>query len=529
MHLGMSKSKNSTSLYVLKSTYENGFHSTKIVEKLGTVEELESKLNGQDPVEWAKHHIEELNKLEKQDKNEVTAKYSPVKLIQKDEQRSFNGGYLFLQQFYSGLGFHEICVDLKRKHKLDFNLDAVLSRLIYSRIIYPSTQLSYYDSANLFIEPPDFTPKQVTKALKVLANEKDYIKNKLYENTKRLYGINTDQLFYDATICLYETSSRHQNKSVPIIPMELYFDGSMMPLTYRCNPEHVKAQPISETEQKIKEVYHGSHTVTTSDGGIVSGASKEFKDWGIKNSYIMTLSFDQLHEEEKSAALDPDGWIRSDSGEIYNIDQLRLDDEIKNPSRYYYKELSIGSLRTIITYSEAKVEATRLQHEIYLTFQKATPTPESAAAEVDLNTKAGAVGIQAYVTNLQYPVKKIVSIAVLRQNVHDYFRILSMEVPEKGSTLTDAEQIDAHFITCYSALTVYSALLRKVDLGDHINECVQTLRSMNFMKIHSEGYIPLYTRTDITDRLHETAGFRTDYEIVNSNHMNKLIKAGRKK
>jgi len=528
MHLGMSKSKNSTSLYVLKSTYENGFHSTKIVEKLGTVEELEQKLNGQDPVEWAKRHIEDLNKLEKQDKHEVTAKYSPVKLIQKDEQRSFNGGYLFLQEFYSQLGFHEICTEIKRKHKLDFNLDAVLSRLIYSRIIYPSTQLSYYDSANLFIEPPDFTPKQVTKGLKVLASEKDFIKNRLYENTQKLFGLNTDQLFYDATICLYETSSRKE-KSVPIIPMELYFDGNMMPLTYRCNPEHLKSQPLSSAEEKIKQMYHGSRTVTTSDGGIVSGASKEFKDWGLQNSYIMTLSFDQLHEEEKNAALDPDGWIRSDSGEIYNIDQLRLDDEIKNPSRYYYKELAIGSLRTIITYSEAKVEATRLQHEIYLTFHMSRPTPEAAAAEVDLNTRAGAEGIQAYVTNLQAPVKKIVNIATFRQSVHDYFRILSMEVPEKGANLNISEQIDAHFITCYSALTVYSALLRKLNAVDNANECMQTLRQMNFMKIHSEGYIPLYTRTDMTDLLHDCAGFRTDYEIVNSNHMNKLIKAGRKK
>lgn len=502
MHLGMSKSKNSTSLYVLKSTYENGFHSTKIVEKLGTVEELGSKLNGQDPVEWAKHHIDELNKLEKQNKHEVTAKYSPAKLIHKDEQRSFNGGYLFLQQFYADLGFHDICADLKRKNKLDFNMDAVLSRMIYSRIIYSSTQFSYYESANLFIEPPDFTPKQVTKALKVLASEKEYIKNKLYENTKRLYGINTDQLFYDATVCSYETGFHPQNKSVPIIPMELYYDGNMIPLTCRCNPAHVKAQPLSETEQKIKELYHHSHTVTTSDDGIVSGSSKEFKNWGIKNNYIMTLSLDQLHEEEKSAAFDPDGWLRSDNGEICNIDQLHLDDEIKHPSRYYYKELSNGSLRTILTYSEAKV---------------------------DHSTKAGTIGIQAYVTNLQYPVKKIVSIAILRQNVHDFFRILSMDVPEKGTPLTDSEQIDAHFIACYSALTVYSALLRKVDMGDHIHEYVQTLRTMNFIKIHSEGYIPLYTRTGITDRLHECAGFRTDYEIVDSNHMHKLIKTGRKK
>ena len=528
MHLGMSKSKNSTSLYVLKSTYENGFHSTKIVEKLGTVEELAEKLDGQDPVEWAKRHIEDLNKLEKQDKHEVTAKYSPVKLIQKDEQRSFNGGYLFLQQYYSELGFHDICAELKRKHKLDFNLDAVLSRLIYSRIIYPNTQLSYYDSANMFIEPPDFTPKQVTKALKVLATEKDFIKNKLYENTQKLYGINKEQLFYDSTICLYETSSRKE-KSVPIIPMELYFDGNLMPLTYRCNPEHEKVQALSEVENKIKQAYQDSHAVTTSDAGVTSGASKEFRDWGIKNSYIMTLAFDQLHEEEKNAALDPDGWIRSDSGEIYNLDQLRLDDEIKNPSRYYYKELAIGSLRTIITYSEAKVEATRLQHEIYLTSHLAKPSAESTTAEVNLNTKAGAGGIQAYVTNLQSPVKKIVNIAVLRQTVHDYFRILSMEVPEKGNTLTTSEQIDAHFISCYSALTVYSALLRKMNADENANECLQTLRQMNFMKIHSEGYIPLYTRTDMTDQLHECAGFRTDYEIVNSNHMNKLIKAGRKR
>ena len=79
MHLGMSKSKNSTSLYVLKSTYKDGFHSTCIVEKLGTVADLKEKLNGEDPYEWAKNYIAELNRQEKEGKRIVTAKYSPVK------------------------------------------------------------------------------------------------------------------------------------------------------------------------------------------------------------------------------------------------------------------------------------------------------------------------------------------------------------------------------------------------------------------------------------------------------------------
>ncbi|MDW7651922.1 MAG: transposase, partial [Bacillota bacterium] len=96
MRLSISKSKNSTSLYVIKSTYENGVHSSKIVEKLGTVNELSKKLNGQDPIEWAKKYIAELNQKEKEEKLEVLVKYSPSKLIVKDEQRSFNGGYLFL-------------------------------------------------------------------------------------------------------------------------------------------------------------------------------------------------------------------------------------------------------------------------------------------------------------------------------------------------------------------------------------------------------------------------------------------------
>lgn len=37
---------------------------------------------------------------------------------------------------------------------------------------------------------------------------------------------------------------------------------------------------------------------------------------------------------------------------------------------------------------------------------------------------------------------------------------------------------------------------------------------MNFMESIGNGYIPTYTRTDLTDDLHDKFGFRTDYEIV---------------
>lgn len=126
MWLQISKSKNASSLYVVKSTYINGVHSTKIVEKLGAEKELREKLGGKDPYEWANEYIAELNLLEKDGREPaVITKHLPSKQIDKNIQRFFNGGYLFLQDIYSKLGLHNICKDISNKYKFTFDLKFV--------------------------------------------------------------------------------------------------------------------------------------------------------------------------------------------------------------------------------------------------------------------------------------------------------------------------------------------------------------------------------------------------------------------
>lgn len=49
-----------------------------------------------------------------------------------------------------------------------------------------------------------------------------------------------------------------------------------------------------------------------------------------------------------------------------------------------------------------------------------------------------------------------------------------------------------------------------------------TLRSMDMMRLEGQGFIPAYTRTDLTNELHETFGFRTDYEILTPSAMRKI-------
>src|SRR5574344_1506197 len=181
MRLKISESKNSKSLYIIKSYRKNGSSTSKIVEKLGTYDELIKE--HKDPIAWGKERAAELTRLEKEGEEPVViAKYSPAKSISSNVQRSFNGGYLFLEDIYHKLGLQNICKEIQKRHKFDYNLDSIISRLLYSRIIFPASKRATCALSKNFIEAPDFNIHQIYRALDVIAKESDFIQSELYKN-----------------------------------------------------------------------------------------------------------------------------------------------------------------------------------------------------------------------------------------------------------------------------------------------------------------------------------------------------------
>jgi len=168
MRLKIVESKNVKLLYVVKSYYVDGKEKSKTVEKLGRYSDLKEKLKGEDPIEWAKKYIEELNVKEKEEKLDVLVKCSPSKIIDKNNQRSFNGGYLFLQKIYYQLGLHKLCNEISYKYKFTFDLNSILSRLIYGRVIFPSSKLATYELSKRFIEQPKFDLQHIYRSLSLL-------------------------------------------------------------------------------------------------------------------------------------------------------------------------------------------------------------------------------------------------------------------------------------------------------------------------------------------------------------------------
>lgn len=131
-------------------------------------------------------------------------------------------------------------------------------------------------------------------------------------------------------------------------------------------------------------------------------------------------------------------------------------------------------------------------------------------------------------TNLEDEPEAIIKINKCRWEIEESFRILKSEFKTRPVYLSRDDRIKAHFTTCFLALLFYRLLEKKLGEKYTSKELIDTLRDFNFMELKGEGYIPAYTRTDITDELHEQFEFRTDTQIVITSKMKKIVKQTKK-
>lgn len=318
MRLKVTRSKNSSSLYVIKSTYVKGRHSSKIVEKLGTFAELQEKLGGEDPIAWAKRYIEELNRKEAEGlEPEVTVRYSPARVMDCGGRRSFNGGYLFLQCIYYALGLHRICSALADRYSFSFNLDSVLSSLVYGRIVFPASKLGTMRLAEEFLEQPDFELQHLYRALSVLAKESDYIQSRLYKYSGKLLDRQTGVIYYDCTNYFFEIEEEDvtrrygfskEHRPNPIVQMGLFMDYEGIPLAFCINPGNTNEQVTLEPlERKLLDDFKLSKFVVCTDAGLASSANRKFN--GARDrAFVTTQSVKKLKKYLLDWSLSPGGW-----------------------------------------------------------------------------------------------------------------------------------------------------------------------------------------------------------------------------
>ena len=580
MRLQIVNSKNAASLYVVKSIFENGRRSSKVVEKLGTYADLHKRLNGEDPIDWAKKYVDLLTQKEKEEKREVLVKYSPSKIINKDEQRSFNGGYLFLKKIYHELGLHKICKNISEKYRFDFDLDSILSRLIYGRVIFPSSKLATYNFSKKFIEQPNFDLHQIYRALEVLANETDFIQSSLYKNSLKVSKRNTGVLFYDCTNYFFEIEQENGDKQYgpskehrpnPIIQMGLFMDGDGIPLAFSINRGNMNEQlTLKPLEKKIISDFELSKFIVCTDAGLASLDNRKFNNKDGR-AFITTQSIKKLKEHLRKWALATDGWKLPGSEKTYDIskfdemmDKAAPEDKAKIKANVFYKERWIKEndfeQRLIVTYSikyrdyQRKIRNSQIERaqkviennptkikkcnaNDYKRFiNKTSCTPDGEIADKEIYSIDQAIiqkeeafdGFYGVCTNLEDDVAEIIKINHRRWEIEECFRIMKSEFKARPVYLKNDDRIEAHFTTCFISLIIYRLLEKRLNDNFTCHEIISGLRNMNFFEVKGEGYVPTYTRTDFTDAMHDAFGFRTDNQIVTKSMMKKIFKDTKK-
>lgn len=590
MKLTVSRSKNSASFYVQKTIRKsNGSITTVTVEKLGNLTEVTAKAAGKDPYVWAQEYVNELNRKEYEENKEIIISYSPSRLLKKGEQKSFNCGYLFLQKIYYELGLDKICKEISSRHSFSYDLNDILSRLIFTRILYPASKSSSYRLAAKFIEQPSFELHDIYRSLSVLAKENDFIQSQLYKNSQNILERRKDILYYDCTNYFFELEEADdlrrygkskQHQPLPIVGMGLFMDYDGIPLAFDIYPGSQNEQPtLKPLEKKVISDYGLDQVIVCTDAGLSSKSNRKFNDRSLNGvqmrSFITTQSVKQLPQYLKEFALDPQGWHLSGSDQVYGLNEI---DDTEDHNRIFYKDrwikedLSQRKIRNgakpleqhlIVSFSpkykqyQRKIrngQIERAQQIIdsgkykqrpknqndphrFISRNSATEDGEVCSKElVYLNRDAideeeRYDGFYAVCTNLSdMNVEQIVRINKKRWEIEECFRIMKTDFKARPVYLQTEDHIRAHFITCFISLVIYRILEKKLKETYTCEEIITALKDMLMSRPGDKlGYIPVYTRTDLTDALHETAGFRTDYQIISDVNMRKVLRDSKKK
>lgn len=575
MKVNTSKSKNAESFYIKQSFIDgNGKSTSRTIRKLGTLNELlvEHGPTRDDVMAWAKEQARiETEKYELEKENlSIPVVFHPNRKIPHGERRCFDGGYLFLQMVYYELGMDRICRKIRNSHHYEYDLNAILSDLIYTRVLEPGSKRSSYAAAKKFLEPPTYEQHDIYRALSVLASECDLIQSEVYKNSKAVVNRNDHILYYDCTNYYFEIEQEEGDKKYgkskehrpnPIIQMGLFTDGDGIPLAFSTFPGNQNEQTsLKPLEQKVIEEFGCEKFIFCSDSGLGSENNRLLNHTG-NRAYIVTQSIKKLGAEYREAALNRKGFRRLSDNRLVDLEQLDENDY----DELFYKEEPYSTKklenRLLITYSpkyaayQKEIRTKQVERALHMlkdgNHKKTSKNPNDPARFIDKAavTKDGEKadilyfldkskiaeeerydGLYAVCTDLfdDNPAD-LLKVSEGRWQIEACFRIMKTDFEARPVYVRREDRIQAHFLICFLSLLFYRLLEKKLGGTYTCCEILKTLRAFQFADVQGQGFMPVYEVTALTDRLHELLGFATDYEFLTKSRMKTIEKLSKQR
>ena len=493
-------------LAIVDGYYDKATKKTKhkVIESLGYLDELEKQYD--DPIDYFTKRAKKLTEEKK-------ARQAPINFTFYDSDRLCVGdnlrknfGYAALSKIYHELELDKFLNNRQRHTKESYDANTILKMLVYSRILAPASKKSSFDHREMFFEKTNYSIDDVYRCLSFLNKHKETIQVWMNDKIKENYGRDTSLIYYDVTNYYFETDEQNdflrkgvskEHRPNPIVQMGLFMDNNAIPITYELFAGNTNdCLTYRPNFGKIKKQFNLGRVISVADKGMTTGDNIWYTiNTPAHDGYVFSMSIRGAEKSMKKYVLDDDGYVW-------------LGKEYKRKSRKYPRTIQVTSTsgkkikkqvdeKQIVFWSEKYAKRAKAEREA--TLAKA----RDLAANPGSYTRATSYGAAKYVKKVDYdkdtgeiltassildidedlireeealdgyymlltsemdtPDDKIIDMYRGLWRIEESFKITKSELEARPVYVWTREHIEAHFLTCFVALTISRILEMKLE------------------------------------------------------------------
>ena len=592
LFLKQSKFKNGkTYLSIVDGYRSDGKVKQKVYQKIGYLDDLKKQF--ENPVEYYKNYVENLKK-------EQITKITTTFDITKDNDfgdDTFNIGYAYLKSIFRDLNITDVLKNKQYSTNIEYSLPKACELFTYSRILDPGSIKYTYEHKNHFFEPFDLSIDDLYRSLKPMLDCKEEIFKTIWENTKDKYNRDASTSYYDCTNYYFEIEYddediKDENGEIikkgirkrgpeknhrpdPIVEMGLLLDKQGFPISYNLFPGSTSEKETLVPEiKKIKRRHNIDKIIVVADRGLncsdnmiktagidldkknrdgyvygqsVRGADQEFKEWILKDDYIVDKIIDEDGSEiifkHKSRIYPKKMYItREDKGLSKNGNKKKQSITVDQKQMVYYsqkyadkqkrdRQMVIEKAKDLIKNPGAYTRATSYGAARYINnikFDKETGAV-SNGSELSLNTSKinedeKFDGYYSIVTSEEH-LSDIELRNIYRglAKIEETFKITKSEFNARPINVRLEDHIDAHFLICFISLVIIRILQNNTNNKYSIKFLLEKMK--NFKCTHETGNLYKFIgyKPEI-QYLNRKIGLNMDKKYDTRENIKKLLK-----
>ena len=493
-------------LAIVDGYYDKATKKTKhkVIESLGYLDELEKQYD--DPIDYFTKRAKKLTEEKKSRQAPINFTfYDSDRLCVGDNLRK-NFGYAALSKIYHELELDKFLNNRQRHTKESYDANTIMKMLVYSRILAPASKKSSFDHREMFFEKTNYSLDDVYRCLSFLNKHKETIQVWMNDKIKEYYGRDTSLIYYDVTNYYFETDEQNdflhkgvskEHRPNPIVQMGLFMDNNAIPITYELFAGNTNdCLTYRPNFGRIKKQFNLGRVISVADKGMTTGDNIWYTiNTPTHDGYVFSMSIRGAEKSMKEYVLDDEGYVW-------------LGKEYKRKSRKYPRTIQVTSTsgkkikkkvdeKQVVFWSEKYAKRAKAEREAALAKAR------DLAANPGSYTRATSYGAAKYVKKVDYdkdtgeiltassildidedlireeealdgyymlltsemdtPDDKIIDMYRGLWRIEESFKITKSELEARPVYVWTREHIEAHFLTCFVALTISRILEMKLE------------------------------------------------------------------